>query len=650
VTKDKGTIKMLNRRNFLQAAGITALSLSATSLFAKPKKQPNILWISTEDISPHLGCYGDPHAKTPTLDKLAREGIRFSNVFTVAGVCAPNRSSIITGVYQTTLGTHHMRSGGEGVERSIKPVPPPFIKCFPEYLRNAGYYCTNNAKQDYQFIAPDSAWDESSRQAHWKNRPNKDKPFFAVFNYNGTHEGSVRLTDEAHAERTKRLKPDQRQNPDTMTTLPPYYPDTPAVRKRWAHYYELITVFDYVAADLLQELEDEGVADNTIVFFWSDHGVGLPRAKRWLYDSGTHVPLIVRIPEKYRNKKQGIPGTVDDQVVSSVDFAPTVLNLTDLPVPDYMQGRAFLGDDLSSPRKYAFGSRDRMDDRYDIIRMVRDKKYRYIRNYEPFKEYYQYMNTSEKSMVMRELRKLKKEGKSKGAVATFLADTKPLEELYDLEQDPHEITNLAANPSYRSILIRMSQAHSEWMLRTKDLGLVPEPELVRLDNELGTRYAIFRQSNGDKFLKDLLAIASVAGKPDRKDLGILKLAMEHDFPAVRYWGAIGLGNLMQDAGPALNLLNQKLTDFSAVVRVASARALLKLDHENSAIPLLISELQSPHEWVRLYAAIVLDRAGEQARPAIPAMKQALLDRENKYVVRVVNHALNTLLGTNNQVR
>ena len=640
---------MLKRRHFLKTAGLTSLLFSAMPLLAKSKKQPNILWISTEDISPQLGCYGDPFAKTPTLDNLAKEGVRFSNAFTVAGVCAPNRSSIITGVYQTTLGTHHMRSGGEGVERSIKPKPPAFIKCFPEYLRNVGYYCTNNAKQDYQFDPPATAWDESSKQAHWKNRPDKDMPFFAVFNYDGTHEGSVRLSDEAHAERTKRLTPDQRQNPDKMTTLPPYYPDTPAVRKTWAHYYELITALDYVVADFLQELENEGVADDTIVFFWSDHGVGLPRAKRWLYDSGTHIPLIVRIPEKYRNNGQGKPGIVDNQLVSSLDFAPTVLNLAGLAKPDYMQGRAFLGPDLSSPRQYVFGCRDRMDDRYDIIRMVRDKKYRYIRNYEPYKEYYQYINTSEKSVVMKELRRLKKEGKAQGALGIFLADTKPIEELYDLEKDPHEINNLAEDPSYRPILNRMAQVHFDWMISTKDMGLVPEPELVRLDKELGSRYAIFRQPNSEQLLKELHAIASLAGKPGRADLGILKQAMGHEFPAIRYWGAIGLGNLGQDAGSALKLLYEKLTDSSAIVRVATARALLKLGKDNLALSLLVGELQSPFEWVRLYSAIVLDRAGEQARPTVPYLKQALQDKENKYVVRVANHALNVLLGTNNQV-
>ena len=350
---------------------------------ATPAQRPNILWLSCEDISPHLGCYGDPHAITPHLDQLAAEGMRFTHAFTTAGVCAPCRSGIITGMYQTTLGTQHMRCTAQ---------LPDHIKPFPILLREAGYYCTNNSKTDYQFSAPKTTWDASSRRAHWRNRDDAKQPFFAVFNFTGCHESGI-ASESKYRDVTKNLKPEQRQDASKLTTFPPYYPDTPVAREDWKRNYELITAMDAWAGDLIQQLKDDGLYDNTIIFFWSDHGIGLPRAKRWLYDSGTRVPLIVHIPQTLPLAAQALPGTTTDQLVSSIDFGPTVLNLAGLTVPSHMQGQPFLGDQLPTPRQYVYGARDRMDERYDIIRMVRDKRYQYIRNYEPLKTFYQYMNT-----------------------------------------------------------------------------------------------------------------------------------------------------------------------------------------------------------------------------------------------------------------
>ena len=645
-----------SRRSFLKVAGLATASLPVTTrLFAKDIavnrkfKQPNILWLSCEDISPHLGCYGDPNANTPTCDKLAKQGILYRNAFTTAGVCAPTRSCIITGVYASTLGTHHMRAGGEGVERSLKPAIPTEIKCFPEYLRKNGYYCTNNYKEDYSFNTPESAWDESSKQAHWRNRPNKLQPFFAVFNYTGTHEGSIRLNDEARAERTKRLKPSQRQDPNKLK-LPPYYPDTPVTRDYWARYYELITALDYWIADKLQELKNEGVADDTIVFFWSDHGVGMPRAKRWVYDSGTHIPLIVRIPKKFRIKGQAKPGTKDERLVSTIDFGATVLNLAGIRKPDYMQGQSFIGFNIPAERKYIYGARDRMDERYDIIRTVRDKRYRYVRNYEPFKPYYQYMQSAESGPVMEEIRRVSVRDELPVEARIFMAETKPVEELYDLKKDPYEVFNLASDPKFAHILERMRKDHLAWMLETKDLGLIPEPELVELEKKYGNRYAILRQENSDLFMNRLQKSAILAGDPNKADLPELISTLMDECASVRYWAAIGLGNLGPEGKSAATILTMALNDKSPCVRVAAARGLCLMNVESRALPVLMQELKSPHEWVRLNAAITLDSLGEKARPAVDVLKMALDDKENKYVVRVANHALNTLLGTNNIVR
>jgi len=545
-----------------------------------------------------LGCYGDPHAITPNADRFATQAVRFTRAYTVAGVCAPSRSGIITGMYPTTLGSSHMRSDAK---------LPDFVRCFPAYLREAGYYCTNNVKTDYNFAVPQDAWNQSSRAAHWKNRA-AGQPFFAVFNQEVTHESRYPRRGAAHDADVPRLTPAQRQDPAKLTTLPPYYPDTPEARRDWANVYEGLTEMDYWLADRLKELDAAGLADDTIVFVWGDHGVGLPRAKRWLYESSTRVPLMVRIPEKFRAPGQGRPGTVDDQLVSFIDLAPTVLNLAGLKAPEHFQGRAFLGPRLTPPREYVHGARDRMDERYDMVRMVRDRRYRYLRNYEPEKPYAQYMNTAEQGVTMRELRRT-----APPAARPFMAATKPPEELYDVENDPHELQNLARNPQHRATLERLRREHLRWSDATRDLGLIPEPELMRREKELGNRYAILRQKDAASLLQRLRN-----PKPNDPD------------PAVRYWAARRGANLTMD--PVL------------IVRVAAARA-------QRSLPVLIEALSSEEEWTRLAAAQALDELGEGARAALPALQACLAKgaAENRYVLRVVNHAVNQLTGASGQV-
>lgn len=452
----------MTRRNFLQRTGtaMAASALSQTVARGQPDERPNILWISCEDTSPDLGCYGDPYAITPNLDKLAGESALYTNAFTVAGVCAPSRSGIITGMYPTSIGTHHMRCKG---------VPPPYVKCFTEYLRAAGYYCTNNVKTDYQFDAPVTAWDESSRQAHWRNRV-EGQPFFSVFNITVTHESQIRAKDERFFANTKALTPEQRHDP-ARANLPPYYPDTPVTRKDWARYYDIVTAMDIRVAERLKELEEDGLADNTIVFFWADHGRGLPRGKRWIYDSGIHVPLIIRAPGKVD------PGRARDDLVSFIDLGPTLLSIAGVEIPSYMQGQAFLGDQAARPREYIFAARDRMDETYDIIRCVRDKRYKYIRNFEPEKPYAQHIAYMDQMPTIQEWRRLAAEGKLEGPQKLFFQPTKPPEELYDITTDPHEVNNLADSPPHQQALGRMRKALERWMEETGDLGLIPEPEL-----------------------------------------------------------------------------------------------------------------------------------------------------------------------------
>lgn len=622
---------------------LITLSLVLSIASHSEANQPNILWLSAEDISPHLGCYGDPHAITPNLDQLAEEGVCYRHAYTTAGVCAPCRSGIITGMYQTTLGTQHMRG-----ESKL----PEFIKPFPVYLRQAGYYCTNNSKQDYQFKTPKGTWDESSNKAHWRKRTDENQPFFSVFNFTGCHESGI-ASKGKYESVTKVLSEEQRQDPAKLSTFPPYYPDSEIAREDWKRNYELITAMDHWAGELIQQLKDDGLYENTIIFFWSDHGIGLPRAKRWLYDSGTHIPLIVRIPEKYRIDDQGEPASVTNRLVSSIDFGPTVLNLAGLKAPDHVQGQPFLGKELPPARDYIYGARDRMDERYDIIRMVRNERFMYIRNYEPLKTYYQYMNTPEKGATMGVLRKRHDAGKLKPTANFYFAATKPVEELYDCEQDPHQIHNLAADQNYAQTLAEMREVHLSWVKETRDLGLVAEPILVEREAEIGHRYGILRGESADAAADRIAETADLASSGPKALSRLIESLTDED-SAVRYWAATGIGNIGPGSEAAIPQLKERLNDESPVVQIAAARALCRLNAPQPALPVLIKNLRNGRQWERLHAAIVLDEIDGQARPVIAEMHEQNRPRKDlyangKYVVRVLNRALNQLEGTSNTV-
>ncbi len=459
----------MQRRNFIKLTGAAAGVLAATEFDALKlpgqsiKRRPNILWISCEDINPRLGCYGDTVADTPNLDRLAARGMRFDRAFTSSPVCAPVRSGIITGMYPTTIGTHNMRTShkGEDLPTPYLTCPPPYVKAFTEYLRAAGYYCTNNAKTDYQFAdfsdTPITIWDECSREAHYRHRPDANQPFFAVFNFETTHESQT----WAEPEFTDPIK----------VEVPPYYPDTPRVRRAIAREYDQIHKMDQQAGAVLDELETLGLAENTIVFFWGDHGDGLPRHKRWLYDSGTHIPLIVRWPGHLK------AGSVNDQLINSIDFGPAVLSLAGVDIPAYMQGRSFLGNQAGSPQDYLFSHRDRFDESYDMIRSVRDKKYRYIRNYYTNQPYVQWIPYRNNHPIMQEMLRLEAEDKLEGPQKLWFRNIRPAEELYDCDADPYNIDNLADDPEYAEILKRLSGVLDAWREETDDLGDTPESEL-----------------------------------------------------------------------------------------------------------------------------------------------------------------------------
>lgn len=455
----------MNKLQPILSLGVASL-ISINAFGQQTQKRPNILWISTEDMSPHLGCYGDKVAKTPNIDKLATQGIRFTNMFTTAAISAPVRAGIITGMYQTSIGCMHMRtvSYRRSAENPIAftAVPPHYVKAFTEYMRVAGYFCTNNSKTDYQFAkdpVPASIWDECGKDAHYRNRQDKNQPFFAVFNWVGTHESQNWNISKVKTDPSK-------------VNVPPYYPDNQIIRKNIAKMYDNIATLDSVVGSLISELEKEGELDNTIIFFWGDHGDGLPRSKRWLYDSGLNIPLIIKYPGKQK------AGTVDSRLLSSIDFGPTVLSLAGVPVPAHMQGIPFLGDQQGEPREAVYAARDRVDESYDMIRSVRTDRYLYIRNFypdEPFPIWVPYLS---KMPIYKEMLRLDAEGKLTGPQKSWFSYTRPPEELYDVKTDPFQIKNIANDPSYKEVITIMRKRQKEWTLETGDMGHQNEPEMI----------------------------------------------------------------------------------------------------------------------------------------------------------------------------
>ncbi len=473
-------------------------------------EQPNIVWIVTEDISPTLSFYGDTTAKTPNLDALAKESMVYDNAFSVVGVCGPSRSAIITGMYPTTIGTQHMRTGQDvmswgkrkykdsittnrkdinGVAiRQYSTVIPEQVKCYTEYLRQAGYYCTNNQKTDYQFAAPVSAWDENNNKAHWRNVP-KGKPFFSVFNIGTTHESRLWKNDNLPLT----------VNPETVT-VPPYLPDNESTRKTIARHYSNVELMDVEVGTFIKQLKDDGLYDNTIIFFYSDHGGPLPRQKREIYDSGLKVPFMI--------KGIASEGGRTERMISFVDLAPTMLSLAGIEPPKYIEGKAFLGEFNAEKRDYIFGSSDRFDEFTDRTRAVRNTQYLYLRNDFPEKTKYKDIAYRKNIPMMPVFLELEKENKLNEMQELWFG-VKTKEELYDCEIDPHNINNLAENPEYASVLSKMRAILTSHLKDRQDLGLQPESQEL---NRMWPNYKQPITASVDVKIKNGLAYLSTKTK------------------------------------------------------------------------------------------------------------------------------------------
>lgn len=580
----------LPRREFLTGAGAAGLALAASG------RKPNILWITCEDISPHLGCYGDPDAATPNLDRLAAQAVLYSHAYATAPVCSPSRSCLITGVVANSMGSMHLR----GLVPKSASVP-----CFPELLREAGYYTSNNSKEDYNFTNPSTWWDESSGKAHWRKR-GKGQPFFSVFNFMGTHQGQIRYSRDEFQRITASLPEHLRHDP-ARVHVPPYFPDTPGVRLQLAILHTQISRMDAEAGRVLRELEEDGLANETIVFFFSDHGTGLPRGKRFLHQTGMRVPLLVRIPGALRAGSGVKPGSTDSRLVNFADFAPTVLNLAGIPRASSMQGSAFLGPGTASPPRYLFGARDRVDEEIEMSRTVFDGRWQYIRNWMPHRPVLQHGAYSETADVWHDLRRLDGEGKLHGDQAWLMRRTKPVEELYDLSSDSWQLNNLAGNPTHRGRIHAMSKAMFDWQVRIRDTGLLPESDMQQRAGS-GSPYDL----RDDRFPVSRILKASVGPNP-------LPHLKDRD-PAVRYWAATSLfqSGEQEDLHPLLR-------DDSPAVQIVAAEALIRLG-SSDALNTLAVQLHAPNGTVRLAAAAAAWYLGEQARPLAPAIRFAAENR------------------------
>jgi arylsulfatase A-like enzyme len=583
--------------------------------------RPNILWITCEDISLNVRCFGDAYAVSPNIDRLAAQGVRYTSAFAPIGVCAPSRSTLILGTFASSAGTQHMRCNGPR---------PDYLRCFTEYLRDTGIYCSNNDKTDYNFAPPRAAWDDSSKKAHWRNR-RPGQRFFSVFNIMTSHESYIRLPEKRYREITADFTPEERHDPD-KAPLPPYHPDAPEVRRDWARYADMITAMDKEVGQLLKQLDDDGLAEDTIVFYFSDHGAGMPRSKRWLYDSSLRVPTIIRIPEKWRQLAPSAPGSATDRLINFVDYGPTVLSLLGIKIPAHMQGKPFLGDLAEKPREYIHGFRDRMDDRIDLLRCVRDARWKYIRNYRPDQIWAQHIGYMYEMPTMKAWQRLHDEGKLNEVQDRFFR-TKPAEELYDTVADPWEIKNLAGEPAHQKTLERLRGELRRWILDIRDLGFLPEAELRTRFGATPPHEAV-RKDPKSYPLERILDAAELASRGEPACLELLK----DDDSAVRFWGAIGGVVLGEKARPAEERLAKALSDPSPSVRVAAAEALARIGRLADALPVLERGLKDDNEWVRLHAATLLDVLGPKADPVREAIKAAAGDK-NEYVRRVIEHAV-----------
>ncbi|MSR66156.1 MAG: sulfatase [Pedosphaera sp.] len=554
---------------------VLCLAMLSSTAFAAVER-PNILWITSEDHGPHLGSYGDTFATTPNLDRLAARGLSYTRCWSGAPVCAPARTALISGLYPSSTGAEHMRS--------MTSLPAEF-RMYPQLLRAAGYYCSNNSKEDYNLRKLGQVWDESSAKAHWRNRK-AGQPFFAVFNSTRSHESQIRMRPHTAVHDPARVR------------LPAYHPDAPEIRRDWAQYYDKVSEADADAGRHLRELGEAGLTENTLVFYFADHGSGMPRNKRWLYNSGLHVPLMVVIPEKWRHlaPKDYKPGAKTSRLVSFVDFAPTLLSLAGIQAPDWMQGSAFMGKHEGQSHAFLHGYRARMDERNDLSRSVTDGRFVYIRNFMPHLPCGQYLDYMFQTPTTRVWKRLFDEGKLDAAQSAFW-QPKPPEELFDLQTDRDEVRNLASSPEHQVILAKLRDELRAHAIRIGDVSFLPEGEIH--SRAAGSTPYEMGHDPAKYPIAKIMDTAELASSLKADAVPKLKQRLGDSDGAVRYWAALGL---LMRGQPTVTQHSDALrtmakTDTSPHVRIVAAQALAQFGLEKDLRPSLDTLAELAH-WGR----------------------------------------------------
>ena len=571
------------------------ISLVGTAAIAADR--PNIVWIVSEDNSKHwLRLYEEGGAAMPNIEKLAENGLVFQNAFSNAPVCSVARSTLITGSYAPRIAAQYHRRG------AMAPMPEG-LRMFPHYLREVGYYTTNNSKTDYN-LSDKGMWDESSSKATYRNR-GFEQPFFHVQNFGRTHEGQLHFTEEFMEENATQTDPH-------AIKVFPYHPDTPVFRYTYAKFQDHHIETDAQMGGFLARLKDDGLADDTIVFYYGDHGGVLPRGKGYAYESGLNVPLVVYAPEKWRHLLPVNAGRSVDGFVSFIDFGPTVLNLAGVDVPETMDGKPFLGKGVTARdldlRDEAFGYADRFDEKYDLVRTFRKGKYKYIRNYQPFNFDGLFNDYRYKMLAYREWLAMYQAGELNAVQSQFF-EPREAEALYDIEKDPHETNNLADDPKSVSVLRDLRQRLTNQVKEISDLSFLPEPAML---SEALSNPVQFGRENQDRIGK-LVDTANLSLLPFAKAKSGIAKAFKSNDPWVRYWGAIVCSSFGKEAWSftetAKNLVKND-TDNLVRVRAAEFLALIGAVKPQKAIYLSLKNAESEVEANLILNTVTLLQDGQ----------------------------------------
>lgn len=567
------------------------LSFAAISSYKKEEK-PNILWITLEDTSPQfLAPYGGKLLTTPTLDALGREGVIFNHAYATGAVCSPSRNTIITGCTTEALGTGNHRS-----KQSI----PDFIKGFPYYLQKAGYYTTNNSKTDYN-IKDEKAfiqqtWNESSNSAGWWNRANK-QPFFAVFNYISCHQSrTMSLPWLAYQEMILDQLPDSLQFSPEEVEVPPFLNDSHKMRKHLSRVPNSLRKTDLEIQELLQRLENDGLKENTIIFIYADHGEGIPRGKTHSIGFGHRVPFYIWFPEKYKHLSPWGTQVVTEELISLEDLAPTILSLTGCEIPLYMKGRPFIGKKRKSPRKYVYGSRNRLDETPGLERTVFDGRFVYSRNFHPRLPVLRYQKYGEVSEIVQTIRKENAAGVLNDIQSELLKQPRAIEYLYDIQSDSWEVNNLATDPKYIDELLRLRKVMKQRIIETNDIHFLPEGDMIKLSE--GTTAFALKENQEIHPIQEILEVADRVGRESNPE--VFMKFLKHKNKTVRYWAAVGLNFIGKTAGLEVELI-EHLQDESPYVQVEIATLLYKTNKNSHAKATLINWIMGEDKYAAHHA-------------------------------------------------